>query len=165
MNKMSSISITGDNTLRVLMMKSTMAIMSLAFLSGIAHAASTTKNWTGLYGGVNAGGIYNTAYLDANNLGFTRANGTCDTSTHFSSFFPGVQIGYSRQFNTKVVVGVEGDFTYNSNQQVNTACTCDVTPVFPISLLSRIGSKAPCVVELVMRLIIIYFPFLWRVEA
>jgi len=109
------------------MMKRTLVVVSLVCLTGIAHAKNV-NSWTGVYGGLNAGGIFNTAYIKSNNLGFTRPDGTCDTNANFASFFPGVQLGYARQFNNRVVLGLEADYTNNVNKQGNANCTCDVTP-------------------------------------
>lgn len=117
-----------------------MIIMSLTFLSDITHAQNSpiigvesnktilSNNWTGFYGGLNIGGIFNDADIHANNLGFVNPDGICDTSSDFSSFFPGLQLGYASQLNSKVVLGVEGDFTYNANQSGKTDCPCNVTP-------------------------------------
>jgi outer membrane immunogenic protein len=124
---MKAISITGATTLKAFMMKTTVVVMSVALLSGIAHARSE-KEWTGLYGGLNIGGIFNAAYINSHNLGFTRQNGTCNTNTYFASFFPGIQLGYARQLNNKVVLSIEGDLTDNFNNQGKAACSCETNP-------------------------------------
>ena len=123
--------------------KSVIIIASLTCVFDISHANSAKANpvismasnhltfpndWTGFYGGVNIGGIFNDAHLNANHIGFTSLTGVCNTQSSFSSFFPGGQLGYSYQLNRKVVLGVEGDFTYNINGKGRTHCTCEFNP-------------------------------------
>ncbi|HGC5811911.1 TPA: outer membrane protein [Legionella pneumophila] len=121
------------------MKKTAIAAMSLIFISEMSYAKGSfpaavatkrsttdvTKKWTGLYGGLNIGGIFNDAELDANHLGFVSPNGTCDKDSDFSSVFPGLQLGYAHQFDSRVVLGIEGDFTYNIKKTGRSVCVCD----------------------------------------
>jgi outer membrane immunogenic protein len=121
-------------------LKFSTSIMSLTLLSGVAiaqntktnmHQANPTKNqynWTGFYGGLNVGGVFNDVDLNSNHFGLTDPTGTCNASSNFSSFFPGVQLGYLRQLESNVILGVEGDFTYNVDQTGKVSCNCPVTP-------------------------------------
>lgn len=84
--------------------------------------------WTGFYGGLNIGGVFNHADLRSNHDGLIGLTGTCAEDSRFSSFFPGLQSGYARTFNSSMVLGIEGDFTYNLNQTGNIQCTCPFTP-------------------------------------
>lgn len=88
------------------------------------QAQNIPSTWTGLYGGVNLGGVFNHATLSSNHFGLIEPSGTCDGSTNFSSFFPGVQGGYLFALKPKFIVGVEGDFTYNVNPSGEVNCNC-----------------------------------------
>lgn len=129
--------------MKLIKLKLSISMMSLTFLSSITMAQNTKtdrpldymansklnqNNWTGVYGGFTIGGVFNDADLNSNHFGLTDPTGTCNASSNFSSFFPGVQLGYSRQFESKVVLGVEGDFTYNVDQSANISCNCPITP-------------------------------------
>jgi outer membrane immunogenic protein len=80
--------------------------------------------WTGFYGGISVGGNFSSADLRSNHLGFVNPDGKCNINSSLSSFFPGVQFGYLHQFESKVVLGVEGDFTYNTQEQADITCPC-----------------------------------------
>lgn len=123
--------------MKSLKLKLSASLVSFTLLSSVAVAQNiTTKvssnpiqnNWTGLYGGFNIGGVFNDADLKSNHFGLTDSTGTCNADSNFSSFFPGVQLGYLRQFESKFVLGVEGDFTYNVDQTGNVNCNCPATP-------------------------------------
>jgi outer membrane immunogenic protein len=133
MNTPNFTSITGENTLRPFIIKSAIIALSLTVISdmALARVPSTTalpNNWTGAYGGINIGGVFNDANLKSNNLGFIGLSSTCNMNSNFSSFFSGVQAGYAYQFDSKVVLGVEGDYTYNSSQTGRAKCPCPFTP-------------------------------------
>lgn len=104
-----------------------LSIISLLFLTTPAQAKSET-NWTGSYAGLNLGAIFNNANVNANHPGLTNPNGTCNKNANFSSIYPGLQIGYTRQLSSKMVWGIEADYTNNVNKQDNANCTCDVNP-------------------------------------
>lgn len=128
----------GVNTLKLSMIKSAIITLSLIGLSdaSLAYASSSTavtvnnntlialNDWNGLFGGISAGGVLNDATLLSNHLGFTNATGTCNKNSNFASFSPGVQLGFAHQFDSKMVLGFEGDFTYNSNEEAIVNCTC-----------------------------------------
>jgi outer membrane immunogenic protein len=80
--------------------------------------------WTGFYGGINLGGKFASADLRSNQLGFINPDGKCNVNSSIDSFFPGVQFGYLHQFESNVVLGVEGDFTYNTQNRTNITCPC-----------------------------------------
>lgn len=82
------------------------------------------NGWTGFYGGANMGYVFNDATLKAQHAGFSNLSGTCDTSSDYSSFFPGAQLGYSYQARNNIVVGVEGNITYNTNPTATLSCNC-----------------------------------------
>lgn len=96
--------------------------------TGMANASEIKRDLTGIYGGLNIGGIFNTVYLKSNHLGFTRPDEACNTNSHFSSVYPGLQLGYVRQLNSKLVLGVEADYTNNLTKQSNMNCMCDINP-------------------------------------
>lgn len=109
-------------------------------LDHVAYSKLNQKKWMGVYGGFNMGGVFNNADLNSNHFGLTGPTGTYKANSNFSSFFPGVQLGYSRQFESKVVLGVEGDFTYNVNQsdQVNSSCSVNPGVVDSYTIKNRL---------------------------
>lgn len=128
----------GVNTLKLSMIKSAIITLSLIGLSDLSlayNSPSTTvtvnnntvtalNDWNGLFGGISAGGVFNDATLFSNHSGFTNPAGTCNKSSNFASFSPGVQLGFAHQFDSKMVMGFEGDFTYNINEEARVNCTC-----------------------------------------
>jgi outer membrane immunogenic protein len=115
------------------LMRST-SIVNLTLLASIAVAQNTganlnsiKDNWTGFYGGFNIGGIFNDIDLKSNHFGLANPAGTCNKNSNYSSFFPGVQLGYLSQFESKFILGIEGDFTYNVNRTSNINCDCSFT--------------------------------------
>ncbi len=80
--------------------------------------------WTGFYGGINLGGNFSSTELYSSHLGFINPDGTCNVDSSISSFSPGLQLGYLHQFDSNVVLGVEGDFTYNTQDRGNITCPC-----------------------------------------
>lgn len=100
---------------------------SFAAVSATNSDSNTQKSpeyWTGFYGGINLGGNFSSAELHSSHLGFVNPDGTCNVDSSISSFFPGVQIGYLHQYESNVVLGVEGDFTYNTQDRTNITCPC-----------------------------------------
>lgn len=99
-----------------------MATMSMI---GAVHA---DQYGTGVYVGVDAGVILNHAELKSQQLGFTHPNETCDTSSDFSTFAPGMQIGYRHHYSNYFVVGIAADITVNTNQKESLSCHSDINP-------------------------------------
>lgn len=92
-------------------------------------ALETKKNeypefWTGFYAGISLGGKFASADIRSNHSGLINPDGTCNVNSSIDSFFPGVQFGYLHQFDSNVVLGVEGDFTYNTQNRKNITCPC-----------------------------------------
>lgn len=103
-----------------------MVVMIATGMVGIAHADN--YNWTGLYAGVNAGFAFNHVQVTAQQLGFTAPSATCKTSSDFSTFFPGVQVGYMYALPNAFVSGIEADVAVNTNQKVTFSCTSTFNP-------------------------------------
>jgi outer membrane immunogenic protein len=61
-------------------------------------------------------------------LGFTNPAGTCSVDSTFSSFSPGIQLGYSYPFPNHWVFGVETDLNFNTHQSVTFGCSCPDNP-------------------------------------
>jgi len=111
---------------RKLILKSFMTntiVIAMIAMSGLTNA-KRSQNWTGYYLGPKAGVIFNNAQVDAQHLGLTNPSGTCNTSGNFWSIFPGLQLGYAHEFDSKLILGMEGDFTYNFKQRKNLNCVC-----------------------------------------
>lgn len=110
------------------------SIMLAISLVGTAHADyslfhhSLLNSWTGLYVGANAGFASSNAQLRSQQLGFTHPNQACDNSSDFSTFFPGVQLGYLQQLPNNLVSGIEATIMVNTHQKNTFSCNCDVTP-------------------------------------
>ena len=79
----------------------------------IAHA----DKWTGFYAGVNAESVLNDVQLKSQQLGFTNLSKTCNISSDFSSFSPGIQLSCMHQFPNYFVSGIETNITFNTNQK------------------------------------------------
>jgi len=84
----------------------------------------SSEFWTGFYGGIGLGGNFTSTDLHSNHSGYINPDGKCNVSSSISSFSPGVQFGYLHQFESNVVLGVEGDFTYNTQNRTNITCPC-----------------------------------------
>jgi outer membrane immunogenic protein len=104
-------------------------LMMLIPLSGFAND-NLKKNWDGLYLGANVGGFINQTSIDAHHTAFTNYNGVCNQQKNYNSAFIGTQAGYSHQFQSHVVMGLEGDFTYPFTQNTQSNCSCDFYPQY-----------------------------------
>ena len=91
---------------------------------GIAHA----DNWTGYYAGGEMGFVFNNVQLKSQQLGFTNPSGNCNTSSDYSTFFPGIQLGYMYPLPYYFVSGIEGNVAFNTNQKNTLNCTCPFNP-------------------------------------
>ena len=101
-------------------------VMIAMSMVGIAHADNS--NWTGFYAGGEAGFVFNDARLTSQQLGFTSPSETCNKSSDFSTFFPGMQLGYMYQFPNAFVTGIEANATFNTNQKHTFSCNSEFNP-------------------------------------
>lgn len=99
-------------------------VMSLAGIAYADNDFSSLNNWTGLYAGINAGYVLNDVQLTSQQLGFTNPDETCDNNSDFSSFSPGIQLGYLHQFSNYWVGGIEFNTTFNANRKITLKCDC-----------------------------------------
>ncbi len=106
-----------------IMAKGVMIAMSMI---GITHADN--NNWTGFYVGADAGFVFNDAQLTSQQLGFTSPSETCDMSSNFSTFSPGIQLGYIYQFPNSFVSGIEANAAFNANQKHEFNCNSEFNP-------------------------------------
>lgn len=93
-----------------------------------AGSFDAPKQWNGLYAGGNVGGIFNRASLNANHIALSNWSGTCNSTNHFNSAFIGPQAGFIHQYESNMVLGIEGDFTYHFSQSTDTNCVCNTYP-------------------------------------
>lgn len=107
------------------MKKSLISVIMLSSSLAVAGPVTVVKNWTGFYVGAEAGVIFNHFDVTSEQLGFSTESGTCNGSKNHSSFFPGIFLGLQQQFQNKVVLGIESDFTYNLTQTSYFECPCD----------------------------------------
>lgn len=79
---------------------------------------------TGVYLGFNAGETFNRAHLHARNQGFNNLLGMYYASKQFNSFYPGIEIGYTKYTGSKWIIGITGDYSYNvdSNTKITFEC-------------------------------------------
>ena len=138
--------------MNVITLKRFIMSMGMLSLSALVYAdkVETLSNpWSGIYLGFNFGGIFNQANLHAHQLGFDNLPGVCDANTHFSSTYPGAELGYTLQLDSKWVVGLLGNYSYNLSRINRVACNCPfdahISDRFTVqntmqgSLLGRLG--------------------------
>lgn len=101
-----------------------MALIETIYANNDSSNYSLLKNWTGLYAGVNEGFVFSNVQLKSQQLGFTNPSETCNTSSDFSTYSPGIQLGYIYQLPNYLVSGIEANATFNTNQQVTLGCNC-----------------------------------------
>jgi opacity protein-like surface antigen len=101
-----------------------------------AHAAEEAMGFTGVYAGASAGFLVNGQGLTAHHAGFTQLDGACDSNGEFLSFAPSAQIGFTYELQSKVVLGLEADFSYNVNQSGRLACRCPTNVIVNDSFTS-----------------------------
>lgn len=95
----------------------TMGIAGIVYAEKGFSQQSLLTSWTGFYIGVNAGVAFNNVQLKAQQLGFSNLSGTYNTNSKFSTFFPGIQLGYMYQLPHYFVSGIEANVTINTNQK------------------------------------------------
>ena len=120
------------------LLKLSLLLVPTALLAAkIDIALDPVKAWSGLYGGGNIGGIFNRASINSQHVALSNLNGICSNRVGFSSFFAGAQAGGVHQFDSNVVLGVEGDFTYNISQNGTIQCDCE----FDSSIYDQLSLK------------------------
>lgn len=92
---------------------------------GTMGTANAETHWTGLYSGMDAGVAANHVQLNSHQLGFTSPSEECNGNSYFSTFIPGIQLGYLYQFQNHLVTGVEANVTVNANQTNKFSCHSD----------------------------------------
>jgi len=131
-----------------ILIQSTILAMTL-FSSAYAKSVPSIS-WTGFYGGVNSGFVFNDVKLRSQQLGFTDPSNTCNHHEDLSSFFPGLQVGYSSLIDdNNIVLGLEGNVSINTQQSKTLECDCSLgTTVWDFfrfknhmqtSLIGRVG--------------------------
>lgn len=110
------------------MKKLSIAAKGLMIAMGMVGIAYADNNWTGFYAGMDAGFAFNDVQLTSQQLGFTSPSETCNRNSNFSTFFPGMQLGYMYQFPNSFVSGVEANTTFNNNQKYIFKCNSEFNP-------------------------------------
>lgn len=108
------------------------ALIALSTI-GIAYADnnvphSSLNNWTGVYVGAEAGAVFNNVQLRSQQSGFANLENTCNTNADFSTFSPGIQLGFLHQFSNDFVSGIEANAIFNTNQKSTLHCDCAFNP-------------------------------------
>lgn len=111
-------------------MKKFIRVVGLFLLccNATAFAASETERFSGAYIGAQAGLLITSVELRAEHDGLVSMQGWCAAKGSLLSFAPGAQLGWSHQFQSAWVFGVEIDYTYHVNQQTTLRCQCPETP-------------------------------------
>lgn len=105
----------------------TLGMVGVTFAADNAPHTSL-KKWGRFYLGVNSGFTVHDIQLTSQQLGFTHPSGKCNTRTDFSSFFPGLQLGFMRPLPNQFILGMEANVTFNTNQKTNLDCNCPYNP-------------------------------------
>jgi outer membrane immunogenic protein len=104
------------------------SMIGKAYADNDSSYHSSLNRWKGFYAGVDAGFVFNNVQLRSHQLGFTNPSENCNTSSDFSTFFPGIQVGYTYQFPNYLVSGIEFNATFNTNQKDTLQCSCSDNP-------------------------------------
>lgn len=102
----------------------TMGLAGVANANNFIHHSSLINNWTGFNAGVNGGLVFNNTQLNSQQIGFTSLSEHCNTSSDFSTYFRGIQLGYTYQFPNSFVSGIDANITFNTNQKNTLGCKC-----------------------------------------
>lgn len=111
------------------MSKNKMMIASMLSI-GFANSAHASITWTGIYAGTGAGFTLNQVQLKSQHLGFADPSNTCNVNSTFSTFSPGIQLGYMHQFSNSFVTGIEVSGNLNTNQEQTLSCSTDLPEVY-----------------------------------
>ncbi len=90
-----------------------------------SHSSSVLMRWTGFYAGIEGGITFNDVQLRSQQLGFISPSETCNSHANFSSFYPGIQVGYMYQLTNDLISGIEANFSFYTRQQDTFSCHCD----------------------------------------
>ena len=101
----------------------------------------------GTYVGLNAGAIFSSTHLSAQQINYIPTNSDFNNRSNTSNFIPGAQVGYIRPFHTKWLGGAELDFTapnindtYKFRNQTRTAFDqFQIKSYFQGSVRARLG--------------------------
>lgn len=107
------------------MKKLSIFFLGMMILAGVSRIAYAENRWTGFYGGINGGLGFNDVHIKSQQLGFTDPNDTCNVHSNFTTFFPGMQLGYAYQFPYSFVLGVDANVTFNVNPKKIMGCKSD----------------------------------------
>jgi outer membrane immunogenic protein len=94
----------------------------------IVSIAYADTNWTGFYVGGEGGPMVNDVQLTSQQLGLASLDDTCNTHSEFSTFSPGIQLGYLHQLTHQFVFGADANFMVNTNQNTSLNCSCPFNP-------------------------------------
>lgn len=89
---------------------------------GRRDASDKFYDWTGVYMGLNLGVMWSNANVSAQNAYLV--SDPCKNKANSTAFNPGWQGGALQQFDNRIVVGGELDFTY-AGAQGSGICDCD----------------------------------------
>lgn len=103
-------------------MKLLTIISGLLILGSVNAAEADNRNWTGAYAGADATLAFNEVQMGSQQLGFTQPSNVCNENADYSTFSPGIQLGYVTQAANDVVTGVELNTTMSSDQTHSLAC-------------------------------------------
>ncbi|KTD52991.1 outer membrane protein [Legionella quateirensis] len=103
-------------------------LIDLAYANHPSSSNSLLNNWTGFYLGVNEGFVFSNVQLKAQQLGFTNPDGICNTNAEFTTYSPGIQLGFTHQFPNYLVSGIEANLFFNTRKDNTLDCNCPNNP-------------------------------------
>lgn len=90
----------------------------------LMNTGACAKDWTGFYGGANAGLVFRDIDLRSQHISFTYPNDQCNMNAINATFSPGVQLGYMHQFTNEMITGIEAALSFNVNKDKALSCSC-----------------------------------------
>jgi outer membrane immunogenic protein len=128
-------------------------MLSLFFIvgfNGVSDAADADYNWTGVYVGINAGGVINASRYNLTPSGdyltdptYSPNNSLWSDSGQFNNtaFTAGGQAGFNYQINKFLIIGIETDFNYNGLNKSDFVNRYVNDPDFPGPFMHTVKQK------------------------
>lgn len=128
-------------------------MLSLFFIvgfNGVSDAADADYNWTGVYVGINAGGVINASRYNLTPSGdyltdpvFTPTNSLWSDSASLGNagFTGGGQVGFNYQIHKFFIIGLETDFNYNGLNKTDSVSRWVADPDYPGQFMHTVKQK------------------------
>ncbi|RUR19194.1 porin family protein [Legionella sp. km535] len=103
-------------------------LIDMTYAKSLTSPSSLLNKWTGFYVGVNEGFVFSDVQLRSQQLGFSNPDGTCNTNEGFTTYSPGLQLGFMHQFSNTLVSGLEANLIFNTRKNNTLDCNCPNNP-------------------------------------